>query len=139
MGTDKSRRTVLIVEDEALIRLDIASTLEVAGFFTFEANSSAEGLAILAHHDEIGVLVTGINMPGEMNGLALVRRVIQDHPSICSIVISGNAAAQDAYEAGATDFISKPFMVQTFVGSVHKAFRLHEMRQKRFYLPDVRQ
>jgi DNA-binding NtrC family response regulator len=139
MDADRNRRTVLIVEDEALIRLDIALTLELAGFCTLEAGSSAEGLAILAHHDEIGVVITGINMPGEMNGLALVRRIIQAHPSICSIVMSGNAPAQDAYEAGATDFISKRFMVQTFVGTVHTAFRRHEMRQKGFNLPDARQ
>jgi DNA-binding NtrC family response regulator len=130
METDEHRRTLLIVENEALVRLDIAMMLELADFRVLEAGNSVEALTALVSNTKIGVLVTGIHMPGELNGLALVRRVVQDHPLISSIVISGNVSARDAYEAGATDFISKPFMTNAFVAAVHKAFRRCDMRRK---------
>jgi DNA-binding NtrC family response regulator len=123
METDEHRRTVLIAENEALVRLDMAMMLELADFRVLEAGDSAGALTALVSNTKIGVLVTGIHMPGELNGLALVRRVVQDHPSVCSIVISGNVSAQDAYEAGAADFISRPFMTNAFGAAVHRACR----------------
>ena len=123
MEPDEHQRTVLIVENEALVRLDIAMMLELADFRVLEAGDSAEALTALVSNTKIGVLVTGIHMPGELNGLALVRRVVQDHPSVCSIVISGNVSARDAYEAGAAYFISKPFMTNAFVAAVQRACR----------------
>src|SRR5579864_1133684 len=86
--TDEHRRTVLIVENEALVRLDFAMMLELADLRVLEAGNSVEALTALASNTKIGVLVTGMHMPGELNGLALVRRVVEDHPTICSIVIS---------------------------------------------------
>jgi DNA-binding NtrC family response regulator len=122
--------TILVVEDEMLIRMSTTATLEDAGFLVLEASNSAEALAILSHHGEIRVMLTDVNMPGTMNGLSLVSRVRCDHPAIRSIVMSGHSSALDATNAGATGFLSKPFLNQTMVAPVLDTIKRHLPREK---------
>ena len=111
--------TILVVEDEAVIRMCTAATLEDAGFRVLEAACSAEAIEILSRHAEISILMTDVHMPGQMNGLGLVAQVRRDHPAIRAIVVSGNASAADASRAGATGFLAKPFLAQTMVRAVN--------------------
>jgi CheY-like chemotaxis protein len=69
------QRAVLVVEDESLVRLDLATKLVDAGYLIFEASSAAEAIGILERHPEIRVVFTDIQMPGDMDGLALARYV----------------------------------------------------------------
>jgi DNA-binding NtrC family response regulator len=110
--------TVLIVEDEIIIRMSAAATLEDAGFGILEAGNSAQALQLLLKHQEIGVLMTDVRMPGEMDGLDLVDCVQRCHPAIRSIVVSGNASAREASDAGAFAFLSKPYMAHSLVRAV---------------------
>jgi DNA-binding NtrC family response regulator len=118
METRENRQTILVVEDEALIRMSTVALLEDAGLCVLEAANSAEALRILGQHGEISVLVTDVRMPGTMDGLALVSRVQRDHPVIRSVVVSGNATATEAYKAGAARFIAKPYLVQNVIQAV---------------------
>jgi DNA-binding NtrC family response regulator len=115
----ETHRTVLVVEDEALIRMCSVSTLEDAGYNVVEAGNSAEALAILARPNLISIMMTDVQMPGTMNGLGLIARVLNDRPDIRSIVASGTTTAQDASDAGAFGMIAKPFMAQTLVDAIH--------------------
>ena len=54
---------VLIVEDEVLIRMDVADQLHDDGFEVFEASTSDEAIAILENNDSIRILFTDIDMP----------------------------------------------------------------------------
>lgn len=121
MDSTQHPQTILFVEDEAIIRMDSIGMLEAAGFRVLEAEDSAEALAILADHDEIDVLVTDVRMPGPMDGLALVAQVQRDHPAIRSIVVSGTSSAADARDAGATEFVAKPYQDQVMLRAVRKA------------------
>jgi two-component system, response regulator PdtaR len=112
------QQTVLVVEDEALIRMSTVASLEDAGLRVLEAANSAEALQVLAQHAEISVLVTDVRMPGVMDGLALVSRVHRDHPVVRAVVVSGNACAGEAYRAGAVRFIAKPYLAQNVVRAV---------------------
>ena len=112
------QQSILVVEDEPFIRMSTVASLEDAGLRVLEAANSAEALKLLAQHDEICVMVTDVRMPGVIDGLALVSLVQRDHPVIRSIVVSGNAAATDAYKAGAARFIAKPYLPQNVVGAV---------------------
>ena len=104
MENPEIQHTVLVVEDEALIRMSAIVSLEDAGLCVLEARNSAEALYVLAQHNEISVMVTDVRMPGAMDGLGLVSRVQRDHPIIRTIVVSGNATASQAYMAGAAGF-----------------------------------
>jgi two-component system, response regulator PdtaR len=115
MGTSKVEHTILIVEDEVLIRMSSAATLEDAGFHILEAGCSAQAMEILLGRTDINVLMTDVRMPGEMDGLDLVALVKRCHPDIRSIVVSGNTSADEASNAGAIGFLSKPYMAHSLV------------------------
>jgi len=120
MEIAKTQTTVLIVEDEVIIRMSAVATLEDAGFGILEAGNSAEALLLLLKHQEIGVLMTDVRMAGEMDGLDLVDCVQRFHPAIRSIVVSGNASAREAHDAGAFAFLSKPYLAHSLVQAVQK-------------------
>jgi DNA-binding NtrC family response regulator len=115
----ETHRTVLVVEDEALIHMCSVSTLQDAGYCVVETGNSAEALAILARPNLISIMMTDVQMPGAMNGLSLVARVLHDRPDIRSIVASGTTSVQEASDAGALGMISKPYMAQTLVDAIH--------------------
>jgi CheY-like chemotaxis protein len=120
-----TQRTILVVEDEALIRMSTVATLEDAGYCVLEAQNSPEALAILAQHAEVSILVTDVRMTGAMDGLALVARVRIDHPAIRALVVSGTTSAIQAVDAGALGFLTKPFMTQTLIQAVHDTVLRH--------------
>ncbi|RYE54280.1 MAG: response regulator, partial [Hyphomicrobiales bacterium] len=61
---------VLVVEDEALVRIDIADQLSDAGFDVLEAANAAEAIDLLEKNPSIRLVFTDIDMPGSMDGLA---------------------------------------------------------------------
>ena len=125
MGEAIVQRTILVVEDEALIRMSTVATLEDAGYCVLEAQNSPEALDILSRHAEISILLTDVRMSGAMDGLALVARVRLDHPAIRAIVVSGTTSATEAIDAGALGFLTKPYMAHTLVQAVHDTVLRH--------------
>ena len=125
MGQVADPRTILVVEDEAFIRMSAVATLEDAGFRTLNAPNSAEALEVLSRHAEVSIMMTDVRMPGPMDGLALVARVQIDYPAIRSIVVSSNATAAQASKAGAFGFVAKPYLPDTIVQAVHDTVLRH--------------
>ena len=119
MGQAALQRTVLVVEDEFVIRMSAVAMLEDAGFDVREAKDSAQALHMLARHDEIDVLMTDVRMPGDMDGLALVAQVCITYPAIRSIVVSANGSAAQASNAGAFGFVAKPYTASAIVRAVN--------------------
>jgi CheY-like chemotaxis protein len=119
----ENRRTILVVEDEALIRMAVVELLEDAGHRVMEAGNSAEALTLLAANSQISIVLTDVDMPGRMDGLGLVGQVRRDRPSIRSIVVSGSASAKDAISAGATAFVPKPYLANAIVDAVFETLR----------------
>jgi len=100
--------TILLVEDEALIRADLAETLTEAGIEVVEAASADQAIGILESRRDIHVLVTDIEMPGSMNGLKLAAYVRDRWPPVRLIVTSGFAKlSRDDLPAGGR-FFPKP-------------------------------
>ena len=112
-------QTILVVEDEPLIRMSAVATLQDAGYWVLEAKDSADAVDVLSRHSEVSIMVTDVRMPGPMDGLALVTWVQLNNPAIRSIVVSGNATAAEAGKAGAFGFVAKPYLPTTIVGAVH--------------------
>ena len=101
--------TVLVVEDEGLVRLDAAESLRDAGYEVLEATDAAEALAIVLARDDIAVLFTDINMPGSMDGLELARRVHDFRPLVRLVLTSGAIKPTRAEIPDHGAFISKPY------------------------------
>ncbi len=118
MGQGEKQQTVLVVEDEPLIRMAAVAMFEDAGFRVLSAKDSAQALGILASHSEIDVLVTDVRMPGSVDGLALVTLVRRNHPAVQSIVVSGNTTLAEARRAGAAGFVSKPYLTHAMLQAI---------------------
>ena len=110
MGTEMARAcTVLVVEDEPLIRSHLAGMLEGQGCKTVEASNAAEAIAILERNSAITVVFTDIQMPGTMDGIALAQYVRKRWPPTIIVVSSGKAqAAADVLREDIT-FVAKPY------------------------------
>ena len=92
MGDPENKSvSVLVVEDEQLIRMDTASSLEAVGFIVYEAGNAAEAIRCLELHNEIRLIFTDVQMPGSMDGIALAHYVRDRWPPVKIIVTSGYA------------------------------------------------
>jgi CheY-like chemotaxis protein len=81
---------VLVVEDEAFIRMDAVDMLCSAGFDVVEAANAAEAIKVLELHSDIQLVFTDIDMPGAMNGLELAAAVRDRWPPVKIIATSGH-------------------------------------------------
>lgn len=100
---------VLVVEDEPLIRLDIVEALEEKGFAVFSAATAKEAIRILDEQPSISILFTDIDMPGDMDGLALAAAVSDRWPPVRIIVTSGMRKVGAGSLPPRSRFIPKPY------------------------------
>lgn len=101
--------SVLVVEDEVLIRMDIADFLDREGFEVFEAGDADEAIAILESNDQVRLVMTDIDMPGTMDGLKLAAAVRNRWPPVRIVVMSGHWIVDIAELPDGSVFFAKPF------------------------------
>jgi CheY-like chemotaxis protein len=101
--------SVLVVEDEPLIRLGVVSDFEQAGFHVLEADTTDEALSLLRSHPEIQALFTDIEMPGSINGLKLAATVHDRWPPIKIMVTSGRVSVRKRDLPEDAQFVPKPY------------------------------
>lgn len=105
---DGQRVKVLLVEDEFFIREDLADQLRRLGFEVIETASGDDAMQYIASGERIDVLVTDIQMPGTLDGLALAEKLRTEQPMLPIVVASGNVALESvASRVG--KFVSKPY------------------------------
>src|ERR1700679_2098612 len=80
---------VLVVEDEALLRLALADHLQGCGFTVLEARDAHEAIEILEAGHGIDVVFTDVKMPGEIDGFGLAKWVRDNQPGLPVFVASG--------------------------------------------------
>ncbi|WP_376988627.1 response regulator [Bosea sp. R86505] len=100
---------MLIVDDEPLIRMDLADMVRDAGHVVLEAADADEAIALLEAHPAIRILVTDIEMPGSMNGLKLAAAVRDRWPPVAIIVTSGRIQPAAHQMPAAAVFLDKPY------------------------------
>ena len=115
----KSWIAALVVEDDALVRLDLALSLESEGYTTFEAADAKEAIAVLEANPEIKVVFTDIQMPGTMDGLALSHYVRKRWPPTIIVVSSGRCTPSEGEMASGAHFLPKPYVPHTLVNVLH--------------------
>ncbi|MBB5760642.1 response regulator [Methylorubrum rhodesianum] len=114
VGGGTTKPIALVVDDDFLIRMDVASILEDAGFDTLEAGDGDKAITLLTNANEtVQVVFTDVQMPGSRDGFALAREVARRWPDIGIVVASGTRRpGPDEMPEGAT-FIAKPFGAET--------------------------
>jgi CheY-like chemotaxis protein len=88
--------TVLVVEDEWLIRAAIADYLRRCGYRVLEAGNAAEAITALEADASIAIVFSDVQMPGSMDGWGLARWVRRERPAVKVILTSGVARASEA-------------------------------------------
>lgn len=123
MNDTGARTRVLVVEDEPIIRMDAVDFLEEAGFSVEEAADGLQALRILARAPDLHVLFTDVNMPGDLDGLALAHLVAKEFPSIGLIIVSGRAMLKAHQLPTNAVFLAKPYQARKVVAHVHRLKR----------------
>ena len=112
---------VLVVEDEALVRMVMSDVLTEAGFEVLDAANVAEALTILAAPLEVRVVVTDVEMPPGPNGFDLAREVARRWPRIEILVSSGRHWPQAGNLPLGAAFLEKPIRNEVLVSYVKAA------------------
>ena len=120
----EQRNKVLIVEDDAGIRQSLFETLSALGFMIGEAGSGEEALLRLRMVTYDAVLLD-INMPG-MGGMETCHRIFHTYPRLPVIMLTVRDDEEDKVEAlnaGAHDYVTKPFQVRELTARLRAAIR----------------
>jgi CheY-like chemotaxis protein len=107
--------SILVVEDEALLRMMAIDMFEDAGFTVFGAENGEDGARLLAENASIEGLFTDIEMPGPISGLDLARIAHDSYPHIGILVVSGRAMPLDGDLPPGARFVGKPYDTQAIV------------------------
>ena len=100
--------TILVVEDDVLVRNLAAAYLRDGGFAVIEANSADEAIRVLQADVKVDIVFSDVNMPGSMDGVGLAQWVRRERPWLKVILTSG--AARTAKEAGDhCPILAKPY------------------------------
>ena len=110
--------TVLVVEDEMVLRMRAVDIVEDAGFTPLEAVNADDALALLESRSDIELLFTDIQMPGTMNGLKLAYAVHERWPSIKIILVSGQVTLNSEERPTDSRFFRKPVEVQQMIAEL---------------------
>ncbi len=111
--------TVLVVEDEFLVRELAVCELEESGFNVVEFPSADAALVHLQTHvGETAVVFTDVQMPGRINGLELVDIVSRSWPDIGVLVTSGGPLVNPTKLPSCARFVPKPWRASDIVSRV---------------------
>lgn len=98
----------LVVDDEPLILMDTSDMVASAGYHVIEARSADEAFELLAKFSSLKLLMTDIQMPGDMDGLALARYVGEHWPNVHVVVASGAIVPKNGELPEGARFLGKP-------------------------------
>jgi DNA-binding NtrC family response regulator len=115
---ESSRRCILVVEDEMLIRLIVSEELRDAGYEVVEACDADEALTVLNSLVRIDLIISDVRMPGSMDGLGLLAVVRETSPTLPVIITSGHLGPTWALADGAAQFLAKPYSMEMMVNAV---------------------
>jgi DNA-binding NtrC family response regulator len=116
--------TILVADDNSVIRKNLRLLLETEGYRVMEAEDGLQAAQILGTDPSIGLVLLDLKMPGR-TGLELLRDQqdhLEDRPVIVITALGGSSAAIEAMKLGAYDYITKPFDLDEVLFTVQRAF-----------------
>ena len=123
------KETILIIEDEKLMRVTIEDSLKAAGYSVIACETGTDGLAAF-NDGPCDVVVTDIRLP-DKNGLDILKEVTASS-DVPVIVMTAFGTIKDAVEAmklGAFDYITKPFSLDEFRLLIERVLEMKRLRE----------
>jgi len=123
------KETILIIEDEKLMRVTIEDSLKASGYNVIACEDGANGLAVFKDCP-CDVVVTDIRLP-DRNGLEILKEVSvsSDVPVIVMTAFGTIKDAVEAMKLGAFDYITKPFSLDEFRMLIERALEMKRLRE----------
>ncbi len=124
---------ILVVEDDAELRFILMAHLQAAGFRTLEATNAAQAYAIAS--DSIpSLIIMDVGLPGGVDGIEATRTIKSDTKlaHIPIIMLTGRSRTEDVVhglEAGAQEYLCKPFELAELLARVHTVLKLSHARE----------
>ena len=105
-------KSILVVEDELFVRLNVAMSLEDEGYRVIQAANAEEALAVLQTQTPVHLVLTDVDMPGAIDGLQLAAQVRMQLPDVKVVLMSGHI---NELPTGASidAFVRKPLLMDT--------------------------
>jgi PAS domain S-box-containing protein len=116
----RGSETVLVVEDNPAVQEVAGLLLDLLGYRVRHAASAGAALQLLAAGEVIDLVFTDVVMPGELDGLALSKRIKEEYPDVAIVLTSGYAKAGHPLEAG-LPILRKPYQLQTLAHAIRAA------------------
>jgi CheY-like chemotaxis protein len=114
---------VLVVDDEAAVRMLITEILDDLGYVSMEAGDGAEALAFLHSNARIDLLITDVGLPGGMNGRQIADAARAVRPELPVLFITGfaeNAVVGDGPLEPGMELVTKPFSMEALGGRIRE-------------------
>lgn len=103
-------KSILVVEDEVLVRMDVALSLGNAGYRVIQAANAGDALKVLQTQIPIHLILTDVNMPGPIDGLQLADQVRMQWPDVKIVLMSGHVNELPS-DASIDALVRKPFLM----------------------------
>jgi CheY-like chemotaxis protein len=106
----ETKPTVLIVEDEFLLRWAAAEFLRERGYTVIEATNVRDAISIFDSGTHVDIVFSDVHMPGELTGHALAEWLDLNHPNVALLLTSASTTEADKVSTGKKRrFIAKPY------------------------------
>jgi DNA-binding NtrC family response regulator len=119
----RANTTILVVEDDMLIRMLGIDIFQDADFNVLEAGDADDALVILTQPNDVGVLFSDVDMPGNMNGVGLARHVHELWPAIRILLTSGHHHLEKALLPSIAQVVPKPWTRDVLIERVCSVLR----------------
>lgn len=117
--TRRNERTVLVVDDDGDNRYLLSCALRHADFVVHEAVDAHEALRLLRSQISFDVVVTDVQMPGEIDGGLLAETIRVTHPAIVVVVVSGLNLLERLRTHGIA-FFQKPYLAEEILDYLNR-------------------
>jgi DNA-binding response OmpR family regulator len=117
-------KTILVVDDDALMRRSLAATLGQTGYIV-ETAATGESAVELVRRKSPDLVLLDVGLPG-MDGMETLRAIRRDDPNLAVILVTGRRRELDeivGLEMGADDYITKPFDMDVLIAHVRAVMR----------------
>jgi DNA-binding NtrC family response regulator len=124
----QNQRTVLVVEDEDIIRTTLGEFLSGEGFTVEATGTVTDALGMVREHD-FDVAICDVQLP-DGDGIELIKRLQQLNPEVFVLVITAYATVEnavDAFKAGAFDYLVKPVIFEDLLNKLERMFRYQNL------------